>query len=367
MIEPAKHRRDMNEVVPPFKRVRHLLRDAAIGLESLHRALGENLRAGWPTDDAGRAILDVSAPLDEAACPRDGTRKFLNHLRHRLMFALEQKQALAAANERHWPLPSALCFLLAPDGTATVALRFPPPFQPGKIPWLAATQIGVRWPAVRARSVTGYSRTVVDVRDGSILVDMPSSSLWPVSPPLSDISAANPAWRGVLSPQEAASLLREETAVHWSDGRSIVWRESFGKWIGTAEQGFISWCEIDEPVPTRIKICASLDGVCATNQYGEALFLADDFPEVSGVRELEQEMVAWAWTYDQAFSWAFDHTPRRSGDWLGRVPLNWRRFNAEGLELACRLKALLGDRAVVAYEKASYDVTVRRDDAWIVE
>lgn len=129
----------MPGVVPPFKRVRHLLRDAAIGLECLHFSLGERLRGGWPTDRAERAIIDVSAPLDEAACPRDGTRKFLNHLRHRLLFVLEQKQALAAANGRHWPLPSAFCFLLAPDGTATAVLRLPPPFQPEEMVWPAAT------------------------------------------------------------------------------------------------------------------------------------------------------------------------------------------------------------------------------------
>jgi hypothetical protein len=120
----------MNKVVPPFKRLRHLLRDAAIGLECLHFALGERLRTGWPTDGADRAIIDVSAPLDKAACPRDGTREFLNFLRHRLLVELEQTQTLAAANGRHWPLPSAFCFLLAPDGTAIAALRFPPPFQP---------------------------------------------------------------------------------------------------------------------------------------------------------------------------------------------------------------------------------------------
>ena len=357
----------MNEVVPPFKRIRHLLRDAAIGLAWLHFSLGESLRAGWPMDGAGRAIIDVSAPLDEAACPRDGTRNFLNHLRHRLLFALERKQSLAAANGGHWPLPSAIRFLLAPDGAVRTELRFSAPFQPEEMVWLGATQIRVRRPAIRASAVTGYSLTVVDVRDGSILMALPPGSTWPVCPPLSDISAANPEWRGVLSPQDGASLLREEIAMLHFDGGSIIWRESFGEWIGPADQGFINWRETHEPVPTRIKICAHLDGFGVTNQYGEALFLADDFADVPGIHGLEQEIVAWSWAYDQAFAWAFDHSPRESGDWLGRVPMNWRRFNVEGLELACRLKALLGDRAVIAYEKACYDVTDRGDEAWIVE
>lgn len=216
--------------------------------------------------------------------------------------------------------------------------------------------------------MAGYSLTVVDVRDGSILLVLPPASTWPFCPPLADISAANPAWRGMLSPQLAASLLRERIAMHHADGRSILWRESFGEWIGTADEGFINWREIDEPVPTRIKICGHLDGFGATNQYGEALFLADDFADVPGIQGLGQEIVAWSWTYDQAFCWDLDHTPRGGpGDWLGRVPMTWRRFNAEGLELACRLKALLGDRAVIGYEKASYDVTDRGGDAWIVE
>ena len=42
----------MNDVVPPFKRVRHLLRDAAMGLARLHRDLGESLRAGPPSERA---------------------------------------------------------------------------------------------------------------------------------------------------------------------------------------------------------------------------------------------------------------------------------------------------------------------------
>lgn len=368
MIKVTRPPRQTNEVVPPFKRVRHLLRDAAIGLECLHVSLGESLRAGWPTDGAGRAIIDASAPLDETACPREGTREFLNRLRDRLLRALERKQALAAANGRHWPPPSAFHFLLAPDGTATAALRFPPPFQPEEMPWLGATQIRVRRPAIRARAVTGYSLSVVDVRDGSILVDLPSGGEWPVCPPLFGISPTNPAWRGGLSPQEAASLLREAIAVHCADGRSIVWRESIGEWIGTAGEGFINWREIDEPVPTRIKIRGNLDGFGAINQYGEALVLADDFADVPEIHGLEQEIVAWSMAYDTAFCRAVDHTRRETGgNWLGRVPLNWRQFNAEGLELAFRLKALLGDRAVIAYEKASYDVTDRGDDAWIVE
>lgn len=52
MIKVTKPRRDMNDVVPPFKRVRHLLRDAAMGLARLHRDLGESLRAGPPSERA---------------------------------------------------------------------------------------------------------------------------------------------------------------------------------------------------------------------------------------------------------------------------------------------------------------------------
>lgn len=136
-------RRAVSRVVPPFKRLRHLLRDAAIGLAWLHFDLGEGLCAGWPTDDAGWAAIDVSVPLDEAACPRYGTREFLNRLRGRLLLALERKQALAAANGRHWPLPSAIRFLLAPDGSARATLRFPAPFQPEGVAWLEASQPGL--------------------------------------------------------------------------------------------------------------------------------------------------------------------------------------------------------------------------------
>jgi hypothetical protein len=233
--------------------------------------------------------------------------------------------------------------------------------------WPTATQVRFRRPAFRAHAVTGYSLRIIDVRDGSVLWVLPPGNSWPVCPPLSDIGAANPAWRGVLSPQDAARQLREEIALHYVDGGSIVWRESFGEWIGAVDQGFINWREIDEPVPTRIKICGGLDGVYATNQYGEPLLVASDFPDVPGIHGLEQEMLSWSWAYDQAFGWAFDHAPRRSGDWLGSIPLNWRRFNHEGLELAHRLKGLLGDRAAIVYEKASYDVTDRGGDAWIIE
>lgn len=143
MTETPRPRRPAPRVVPPFKRVRHLLRDAAIGLAWLQFDLGDSLRAGWPTDGADRAIIDVSAPLDEAACPRAGTREFLNRLRRRLLLALERKQALAAANGRRWLLPVAIRFLLAPDGAVRAGLRFPAPFQPEGVAWLEAVQAGV--------------------------------------------------------------------------------------------------------------------------------------------------------------------------------------------------------------------------------
>lgn len=143
MTETPRPRRTVPRVVPPFKRVRHLLRDAAIGLAWLHFDLGESLCVGWPTDDAGWAIIDVSAPLAQAACARVGTCEFLNRLRRRLLLALERKQALAAANGRHWPLPSTIRFLVAPDGAVRATLRFPAPFQPEGVAWLEASQPGI--------------------------------------------------------------------------------------------------------------------------------------------------------------------------------------------------------------------------------
>ena len=224
-----------------------------------------------------------------------------------------------------------------------------------------------RRPAIGASAVTGYSLRVIDVRDGSILMALPPGKAWPVCPRHAEIHAANPAWPGMLASPGAARQLREEIVLHHGDGRSIFWRESFGEWVGSADHGFINWREIDEPVPTRIRVCGQLDGFGATDQYGAALVLAEDFPDVPGIHGLEQEIVAWSWAYDQAFCRAFDNTPPTGGNWLGKVPLNWRSFNAEGLELARRLKLLLGDRVVISYEKASHDVTDRGGDAWIIE
>jgi hypothetical protein len=130
-------------VVPPFKRIRHLLRDAAIGLAWLYFDLREGLRDDWPKDEEDRALIDVTHPLDEYTCPRRGTRELLNHLRQRIIDALRKQQALAAANGRYWPMPEAIQFLVASSGDIRARLRFPPPFQPANRPWLEAAQPSV--------------------------------------------------------------------------------------------------------------------------------------------------------------------------------------------------------------------------------
>ncbi|MBI4998690.1 MAG: hypothetical protein HZC22_17685 [Rhodocyclales bacterium] len=104
--------------------MRHLLRDAAIELAWLYRDIGEDIRGGWPTDELGWTLVDISAPLDEATCPRFGTRLRLNLLRRRILSRLEERQALARANGRSWPLPSAIHFLIGPDGDAVARCGF---------------------------------------------------------------------------------------------------------------------------------------------------------------------------------------------------------------------------------------------------
>jgi len=130
-------------IVLPFKHVRHLLRDAAIGLAWLYFSLGESLRAGWPEDDAGWSIIDATHALDEARCSRSGTRDFLNFLRRRILDGLRKKQALAAANGRHWPLPTTIHFLLSRRGEIKVRACFPPQLQADRMEWVEALQPGV--------------------------------------------------------------------------------------------------------------------------------------------------------------------------------------------------------------------------------
>lgn len=129
--------------MPPCKRIRHLLRDAAIGLAWLYFDLRETLLDGWPTDEEGWALIDVALPLSEATCPRLGTREHLNRLRLRILGALRDMQVLAAANGRYWAMPEPIQFLVAPGGDIRARLRFPPPFQPTDQAWLEAAQPSV--------------------------------------------------------------------------------------------------------------------------------------------------------------------------------------------------------------------------------
>ena len=147
--------------VPPFKHVRHLLRDAAIGFAWLYWDIGDDLRTGWPTDSLGWTVIDASTEVDEIICPRFGTRLRLNLLRRRILVRLEQKQVLAQKNGRHWPLPSAMTFLVGPEGEVKTRCGFALSFQLDEITWCEALQ----------RAVGSRRGTLATVDAGDFAVD----------------------------------------------------------------------------------------------------------------------------------------------------------------------------------------------------
>lgn len=87
---------------------------------------------------------------------------------------------------------------------------------------------------------------------------------------------------------------------------------------------------------------------------GDMAPLYDCFPGIDGLWELERRLMAWQSTYEDM----------QTGT---AVAMNWQAFHSAGIELAGEIKAVLGDRIIVIYEKPLADPNHAEDELRLVE
>jgi len=92
----------------------------------------------------------------------------------------------------------------------------------------------------------------------------------------------------------------------------------------------------------EISVCCDC-GSFASDGHGHTS-LVEKFPKWPQVREIAQKLAFWQLEFENLGCYS-----EREGD------INWDDFNGRGLSLAEHLKVILGERAIVAYQKPAED------------
>ena len=100
------------------------------------------------------------------------------------------------------------------------------------------------------------------------------------------------------------------------------------------------------PSKIRLVIMADYCCYCWVGAKGEGTDLDNEFPEISGIDDMQAAFSAWNWKFEQ-------HDP----DDDGRVyAVDWESFHKEGIALCQRLKRLVGEAAEIYYWPPFEDV-----------
>ena len=92
----------------------------------------------------------------------------------------------------------------------------------------------------------------------------------------------------------------------------------------------------------QISVCCDC-GSFAFDGHGDTS-LVEKFPNWPQVREIDRKLAFWQLQFENLGCYS-----ERQGD------INWDDFNGRGLSLAEHLKVILGERAIVAYQKPAED------------
>lgn len=196
---------------------------------------------------------------------------------------------------------------------------------------------------------TRYSLRIYDQFSAAALWAGEWRSAWPLLPDFVALRAANPDWLVPGSSNGVEAVLRAEYLMRGFDGKAVTRQV----WLGSLEADKLVWHEARYSVCERVVIGADLDGEAIFDEYGGGIALADAFPDIPGLLQLEEAIRDWAWAYDMAY---WNCRARRAD-----ICLDWDAFNAQGRQLAHAVKSSLGSRATVFYEKPSWDATAGAD------
>lgn len=196
---------------------------------------------------------------------------------------------------------------------------------------------------------TSYSLRIHDQLSDAVLWGSDWRQSRPSYPGLSVLRESNPDWLGSGSSSGAEAVLRAEYLMRGFDGKAVTRQV----WLGSVEADKLVWHEVRYSVCERVVIGADLDGEAVFDEYGSGISLADAFPDIPGLLQLEEAIRDWAWAYDMAY---WNCRARRAD-----ICLDWDAFNAQGRQLAHAVKSSLGSRATVFYEKPSWDATAGAD------
>ncbi len=204
-----------------------------------------------------------------------------------------------------------------------------------------------------------YLLAVSGLTDGTELLLAERHANYPGLPTAMAIRATAPAWPTTLPVDLAQPILRAVISVCNRSGDATPRQSWLGFWCGNRANGTISWQEGHGLSPPRIVIWADLDAFCVWGEHGEGISLSAEFPDVPGIEALDHALQVWAWPYDQAYV--------ACQGVQAEMNMDWDLLNAKGLALAHQLKSLVGERAVVFFEKAPFDATRPREESLLVE
>ena len=203
-----------------------------------------------------------------------------------------------------------------------------------------------------------YKLEIQDLSRDACLLSQVDLAAWPPLPTLESIRRQFESWLDTPSTELTQPILKAVISLQTPLGNSVERQSWLGFWRNQGESENIDWQEGPGLTPQRIIISADLDGFYAWGEHGEGISLSAEFPHLVNIQALEVAMHAWAWPYDQAYS-ACQFVKQN-------MHMDWEIFNHAGMALASRLHALLGDSAVVFYEKASWDATRANDPSCII-
>lgn len=131
------------------------------------------------------------------------------------------------------------------------------------------------------------------------------------------------------------------------DGSRVLRACHWGHLRQTSSGQKIEWREPKDNDLLRIYlVMPDIGGVYAWLQDGTAAHFEDDFPDEKGLPELEDRFEDWQGKFEGSAS---NIDPEANRDF------DWESFHALGIQLACELKDLLGDRASIFYSQPYED------------
>ena len=204
-----------------------------------------------------------------------------------------------------------------------------------------------------------YRLDIQDLTRDTVVLTASALTKWPPTPTWESLRQQAPEWADLPTAELTQSVLRAVKSLELPHGEVVAVQSWQGSLRGDGESAFIDWQEGPGLKPPRFSVSADLDGFYLWGEHGEGLSLEDEVLNTPAAMALAKALHAWAWFYDQACA--------ACKSVKADMRMDWDQFNQTGMALAEMVKALLGESAVVFYEKAAWDATRAVDEIRLVE